>query len=125
VSGTVNGRVLERIVRFGSGWIPWGPAAEDLERSIPRVHEALVDAGRDTDGFQIAGRLPVVKGADGHLDLARTMEGVPALVEAGVTDFRAQLRLLDDQQAATDRLAEVVAAFRSVVSDLGAPPASP
>jgi probable F420-dependent oxidoreductase len=116
VSGTVNERVLERIVRFGSGWIPWGRAAEDLERSIPRVQEALAAAGRDTDGFQIAGRLPVVKGADGHLDLTRTMEAVPALVEAGVTDFRAQLRLLDDQQAATERLAEVVQAFRSVVS---------
>jgi hypothetical protein len=80
------------------------------------VHEALAAAGRDTDGFQIAGRLPVVKSADGHLDLARSMQAVPALVEAGVTDFRAQLRLLDDQQAATDRLSEVVQAFRAVVS---------
>jgi hypothetical protein len=80
------------------------------------VHDALAAAGRDTTGFQVAGRLPVVKAADGHLDLARMMEAVPALVEAGVTDFRAQLRLLDDQQAATDRLAEVVEAFRSAVS---------
>jgi probable F420-dependent oxidoreductase len=114
VSGTVNKRVLERIVRFGSGWIPWGPSAEDLEQSIPRVHEALSAAGRDTAVFQVAGRLPVVKGADGHLDLARTMEGVPALVEAGVTDFRVHLRLPRDQQGATDRLTEVVKAFRAV-----------
>jgi probable F420-dependent oxidoreductase len=114
VSGTVNRRVLDRIVRFGSGWIPWGPSAENLERSIPQVQEALAAAGRDTAGFQVAGRLPTVKGADGHLDLARTMEGVPALIEAGVTDFRAHLRLLDDQQAATERLAEVVQAFRAV-----------
>jgi probable F420-dependent oxidoreductase len=118
VSGTVNKRVLERIVRFGSGWIPWGPSAEHLDQSIPRVHDALAAAGRDTAGFQVAGRLPVVKGADGHLDLARTMDGVPALMEAGVTDFRAQLRLLDDQQAATDRLSEVVEAFRQAA---GAP----
>jgi probable F420-dependent oxidoreductase len=118
VSGTVNTRVLERIVRFGSGWIPWGPAAEDLEGSIPRVHEALLAAGRDIEGFQIAGRLPVVRGADRQVDEAATMAGVPPLVEAGVTDFRAHLRLPDDQQAATDRLADVVARFRAAV---GAP----
>ena len=54
VSGTVNKRVLERIARFGSGWIPWGPAARDLESSIPRVREALTAADRDVDGFQVA-----------------------------------------------------------------------
>ena len=61
VSGTLNERVLERVARFGSGWIPWGPAADDLEASIPRVHEALSAAGRDPDNFQVAGRLPVVE----------------------------------------------------------------
>jgi len=116
VSGTVNKRVLERIVRFGSGWIPWGPAARNIERSIGHVRDALSAAGRDPAGFQVAGVLPVVKGADGHLDLPRTMQGVPALVAAGVTDFRAHVRLLDDRQAATERLAEMVEAFRAVTS---------
>ena len=115
VSGTVNQRVLHRIVRFGSGWIPWGPAARDLESSIAKVHDALLGAGRETAGFQVAGRLPVVKGADGQPDLARTMDGVPGLVAAGVTDFRVSLRLPDDRGAATEQLAEVVQGFRSVV----------
>jgi probable F420-dependent oxidoreductase len=115
VSGTVNKRVLERIARFGSGWIPWGPAARDLESSIPRVREALVAAGRDVEGFQVAGRLPVVKSDDGEVDLARTMERVPAQVEVGVTDFRLSVALPDDRHAATDRLAEVVEAFRAAV----------
>src|SRR5207249_3322800 len=47
VSGTVNKRVLERIVRFGSGWIPWGPAEAEPTTWIPRVHEALAAAGRE------------------------------------------------------------------------------
>jgi alkanesulfonate monooxygenase SsuD/methylene tetrahydromethanopterin reductase-like flavin-dependent oxidoreductase (luciferase family) len=115
VSGTVNKRVLERIARFGSGWIPWGPAARDLESSIARVREALVAAGRDVEGFQVAGRLPVVKGDDGEVDLARTMERVPAQVDVGVTDFRLSVPLPDDRHAATDRLAEVVEAFRAAV----------
>ena len=115
MSGTLNERVLERVARFGSGWIPWGPAANDLEASIPRVHEALSAAGRDPDNFQVAGRLPVVKGADGHLDLAASMDRVPPLVEAGVTDFRANPRLPDDRAAVGGRLHELVSAFRAVV----------
>lgn len=114
VSGTVNKRVLERIVRFGSGWIPWGPAEADPTTWIPRVHEALAAAGRDVAGFQIAGRLPVVTKDDGDIDLERTMDEVPPLVEAGVTDFRTFVRLPREQAAATDRLAGIVASFRAV-----------
>jgi len=115
VSGTVHKRVLERIVRFGSGWIPWGPAARHLEASIPQVRQALAAAGRDTESFQVAGRLPVVKDGGGQVDLARTMDQVPAQVAAGVTDFRVSLPLPDDQRAAADRLTEVAQAFRRVV----------
>ena len=112
VSGTVNKRVLERIVRFGSGWIPWGPAEADPAEWIPRVHEALAAAGRDVNGFAVAGRLPAVVGDDGHLDVARTMDGVPPLVDAGVTDFRALVRIPAERAAATDHLAGLVTAFR-------------
>jgi len=116
VSGTVNDRVLERIVRFGSGWIPWGDAAGNVEQAIPRVYEALAAAGREIDGFQVAGRLPAVKDANGDVDVARTMEQVPAQVAAGVTDFRTYLSLPGDRTAATDRLAELVQAFDAVAT---------
>jgi len=116
VSGTVNKRVLERIARFGSGWIPWGEAEKDPASSIPRVYEALTAAGRDVEGFQIAGRLPVVTTDDGDLDVARTMELVPPLVDAGVTDFRTIIRLPRERTAATERLAGIVGAFREVVA---------
>jgi probable F420-dependent oxidoreductase len=112
VSGTVNPRVLRRIVRFASGWIPWGPSARDLPSSTAAVREALSAAGRDPAELQIAGTLPVVKGPDGGVDLARTMAGVPPLIEIGVTDFRANLRLPADRSEAVDRLAELVSSFR-------------
>ena len=112
VSGTVNKRVLERIVRFGSGWIPWGPAEADPATWIPRVHEALAAAGRDAHDFQVAGRLPLVTDNAGEVDIGRTMERVPPLVEVGVTDFRTIIRLPKDGAAATERLAGIVSAFR-------------
>jgi probable F420-dependent oxidoreductase len=116
VSGTVNKRVLERIVRFGSGWIPWGPAEAEPKEWIPRVQEALTAGGRDVTGFQIAGRLPVAFGDDRDLDVERTMAGLPELVEAGVTDFRTILRLPRDKEAATEHLRAVVDAFREVTA---------
>ncbi len=115
VSGTVNPRVIERLARFGRGWVPWGPAARDVAPSIARVRDGLSAAGRDPAGLQVTGGLPVATGPDGKADLDRIMSGVPALVEAGVTDFRVGLRLPEDNQAAGDYLAEVVSTFRSAV----------
>ena len=116
VSGTVNKRVLERIVRFGSGWIPWGPAEADPATWILRVHEALAAAGRDVTGFQVAGRLPVVTNDDKDIDVERTMDRVTPLVDAGVTDFRTFIRLPADKSACTERLAGIVAAFREATA---------
>jgi probable F420-dependent oxidoreductase len=112
VSGTVNPRVLSRIARFGSGWIPWGPSAADLATSIPQVREAVAAAGRDPSTLGIVGNLPLVRDDDRRVDLARTMAGVPALVELGVTDVRVNLSVPDGADAALDYLSEVVAAFR-------------
>ena len=115
VSGTLNDRVIDRLVRFGDGWIPWGPDAKDPVAGIARLREALARAGRDASGFQVQGRLPVVKGPDGSMDLARTMEGVPALAEAGITDFRAPVSITLKPSVTSDYLAEMVAAFRQAV----------
>jgi probable F420-dependent oxidoreductase len=113
VSGTINPRVVRRVARFGSGWIPWGPAAADPVTGIAEMHERLAEAGRDPEGLQVTGTLKLVKGDDGALDLDRTMEVVPALAEAGLTDLRIQFRLLDGSSAAVDELSAIVTAFRA------------
>jgi probable F420-dependent oxidoreductase len=113
VSGTLNRRVLERIVRFGSGWIPWGPDAVDVTGGIRRVKAALEAAGRDSSGFQVQGGLRMRKDAHGELDLAATMGAVGELVEAGVTDFRVSAAVPDGFEPALDFLSELVDAFRA------------
>ncbi len=115
VGGTLNKQVLNRIARYGSGWIPWGPDARDPVAGLGQVHDALSAADRDPSGFQVAGSLPVVKSADRTIDLEATMDRVPPLVEAGITDFRAALRIPDDPDAATDYLSQLVRAFRKAV----------
>ncbi|MBW2241932.1 MAG: TIGR03619 family F420-dependent LLM class oxidoreductase [Deltaproteobacteria bacterium] len=115
VSGRMSARLLRRIVRFGSGWIPWGDDAKDPTSAVAGIREALEAAGRKPHGFQVAGTLPVVRAADTSLDLERTMERVPALVEAGITDFRVHLPIPADPGAAVDYLSNWVSGFRKAV----------
>jgi probable F420-dependent oxidoreductase len=113
VSGGVNLRVVRRLARFGSGWIPWGEAAADVESGIARMKEALERIGYDPTSLPVVGLLPTVAGPDDHPDIDRTMAAVPPLVAAGVTDVRLHLRPLQDPDENTAHVAAVVAAFRA------------
>lgn len=109
VSGTLNARVVRRLARFGAGWIPWGDDAADPFGSIPRMKQALADAGRtDTDALQVAGTLRFVRDGDGEIDPTATAEAAGPLVEAGVTDFRCYFRA----RSGLEEVAAVVEAFR-------------
>ncbi len=112
ISGTLNKNVLRRIARFGSGWIPWGPDARNPVEGLGRIREVLAEAGRDPAGFQVSSYLPVRQGSDGAIDLEATMSAVGPMVEAGITDMRATLRLPEEQAACTDLLSPLVEAFR-------------
>jgi probable F420-dependent oxidoreductase len=117
VSGRVNPAVARRLARFGAGWIPWGDDAVDVVGSIARMREAVAIAAEaagvecDPADLGVAGQLPEVRAEDRGLDVTATMAGVGALVEAGVTDFRASLRIPDDPAQAEDHLGRVVEAF--------------
>jgi probable F420-dependent oxidoreductase len=115
VSGTMNPRVLRRLVRFGSGWIPWGPDQSDPTRGVAKIRRALTEAGRDPIGFQVRGGLPIINDSEGNPDFARTVEIVPSLVDGGITDFHARPTIPENLGAATDYLAALVSAFRQSV----------
>lgn len=115
ISGTLNPNVLQRIIRFGSGWIPWGPDAMDPVAGLARIREELEAAGRDPKDFAVTSYLPIVQHEAGGLDLDATMAAVPAMVDAGITDLRATLDLPREFQAATDFLSPLVEAFRKTV----------
>jgi probable F420-dependent oxidoreductase len=119
VSGTVHERVARRIARFGSGWIPWGAAAADPAAGIREMRALLDGIGHDWRGLQVVGNLRTVKTDDGGVDLARTMDAVPALVEAGVTDVRAGIPAAGGagEQAALDAASAFVEAFRAAVGN--------
>ena len=112
VSGTVQPRSMQRLARFGDGWIPWGDDAARLPDSIARMRAAVRDAGRDPSAVGVVGTLPTVLDADGAIDLGATMAVVPSLVEVGVTDFRSNARFGSNGERLTDEIGRLVEAFR-------------
>lgn len=113
VSGTVNPRSMDRLARYGSGWIPWGDDAADIEAGIARMRAAVAERERDPEGLGVVGTLRAVKRENGDLDPEATMEPVAKLHSAGVSDFRIALKPPRGEPAAADYLGQVVAAFRS------------
>jgi probable F420-dependent oxidoreductase len=115
-SGTVNARSMERLATYGSGWIPWGDDAADIEGGIDRMRKAVTDFGRDPSGLGVVGNLRAVRDDAGKLDLAKTMEPVAGPAAAGVTDFRIVLLPPSGNEAASEYFHEVVTAFRGASS---------
>jgi len=115
-SGTFRDSTVSRLAKYGPRWIPWGQDARNLKESLPRLKEALSKAGGDTENLQVNGSLPIVKDANGLMDIARTMEGARALSEIGVTDFSCPWNpRAKDAAEAEAKLRPVVDAFRSAV----------
>jgi probable F420-dependent oxidoreductase len=127
VSGTVNRAVARRIARFGSGWIPWGPALEDVAGSIAAMKEAVVAQGGDPTDLQVQGASPVVKRRDGSVDAEASVGPVPTLVEAGITDIRFFPALPEKREHIIDVLSPLVSAFRDVTRspEMSAPAMNP
>jgi probable F420-dependent oxidoreductase len=115
VSGTANRRAARRLARFGQGWIPWGPAAEDPATGIREMRRLVEAEGGTFDGLQVVGNLRAVQGSDGHPDLEATMAEVPRFAAAGVTDVRLAMKVPADPAAAEELYARAVEAFREVV----------
>ena len=116
VSGTVNAAVLRRLARFGSGWIPWGRVRERPRRRDPagaRRPRGARARLRRTSGSSATCRWCAA--TTGSPISTRRWTRSPALVDIGVTDFRAGLPIPEGLDAATEYLSTVVDAFRTAV----------
>jgi probable F420-dependent oxidoreductase len=103
-----------RIAALGEGWLPVGVTPfDDLKDGIERIRAAFREAGRDPAELGVRAGVAVATHDDGRLDLARTLEPVPRLAEAGVTLVSLALgRFLRDRGDVAPFLREAAAAFR-------------
>jgi probable F420-dependent oxidoreductase len=118
VSGSFIPAVAERIVRWGSGWIPiMGATNDDLHAGVDALRRGFAEAGRDPDSLHVRGALPVVRNNSKEFDVEATLAGVDALVAAGATDvhlpYQAICRAPDE---ARDVFAALVSGFRTRTS---------
>ncbi len=82
---TLHPRLLERLVRHGSGFHPFGTPTDD---DLSTLHDALRAAGRDPDGFEmVGGTRAVFSGRDDVADLDTAMAGFGEQFERGFTTF--------------------------------------
>ncbi len=92
VAGSLTDKNLERIVRWGDGWIPiMGASGDDIVADIRRLREAFVAAGRDPARLRIQTSLPLTRGGAG-IDLDASIESGVPLAAAGVTAFNVPLQ---------------------------------
>jgi alkanesulfonate monooxygenase SsuD/methylene tetrahydromethanopterin reductase-like flavin-dependent oxidoreductase (luciferase family) len=80
-SGTLNERNLRRVVDLGDGWIPiMGATLDDIRDGAARLR-AAVDRP-----LEVQAPAKPVRVGDGPPDASATMEAVPGLAAAGVTN---------------------------------------
>ena len=88
--GKFTPRQIRRVVQLGDGWMPYGglrmTVAQKAE-AIATLRQRFSDAGRDPNSLEVCDAIGEVDGS-----IERTLEQVPALVEAGVTIIRVHLR---------------------------------
>jgi probable F420-dependent oxidoreductase len=114
VSGTVNKGSMQRLARYGSGWIPWGRDALDVEQGVIGMRAFVERFGRDPSELGVVGTLRSQRDPDPGV--REVMAAAPRLRDAGVTDFRIALEVPRGASAATEYLSEVVAAFRAALA---------
>jgi probable F420-dependent oxidoreductase len=109
VAGTLHGRNLARLVDHGDAWIPiMGETTAGIADGVKRIRAAWGSAGRDPEQLQVRGPATIVAG-----DVAATMESVPELCGAGVTDVHVPLRAFARKLADAPKvMEELVARFR-------------
>ena len=85
-------------------------SAHPNETRTPRYYAALET--RDSAALAVVGTLPLRSRKDRSIDLGATMDRVPLLVDAGVTDYQVHVRAPDSEAGAHDLYSEIVTAFR-------------
>jgi len=93
-AGTFTPTSLSRMARWASGWIPiMGESIDGVREGARTVKEAMAARGRDPEQLRVQGPLPLMRNDDGSFDLAKSMEHVPALVDAGATAIHLPLHM--------------------------------
>lgn len=119
IGGRPVAAAARRLARHGDGWVPWGADPDNYASLVAQMRELVESEGRDFATVQLSFALPTHLTDERRLDLPRMFEPVPALVAAGVHDFRVMPRLAVGIEPAREQLAELVEAFGTITGRTG------
>jgi alkanesulfonate monooxygenase SsuD/methylene tetrahydromethanopterin reductase-like flavin-dependent oxidoreductase (luciferase family) len=118
-TGKYTPRLVRRVVTLGDGWMPYSVYGMPLEQkagAIRELRQRFSESGRDPDSLEIGDVLPPVEGS-----LTRSLEQLPAILEAGVTTVRVPLRrLVTSPEQVPAVLDAAVTRFREVTRNMQA-----
>jgi len=82
-----NDKNIERMGRFGLGWMPMAEAGfiENMKEPIQKLHASYKNAGRDVADLEVATFIRFFFDDNGMPDLDRSLDLVPQYKEIGVT----------------------------------------
>jgi probable F420-dependent oxidoreductase len=82
---TVHGKVLERLVRYGSGFHPLGRVTVE---DVAALRAGLAESGRSMDDFELVGGTRVEFPSDNSVaPLPQALEEIPRQLDLGFTTF--------------------------------------
>jgi probable F420-dependent oxidoreductase len=109
-SGTLNDRQLRRVVDLGDGWIPiMGASLDDIRDGATQLRASTERP------LEVQAPAKPVRVGDGPADASATMEGVPDLLAAGVTNVYVNIASFASSPADAPKAMQSLAdAFRAV-----------
>jgi len=113
---SLHPRLIRRLVRYGSGFNPLGPADDE---GLARLAAAMSAAGRELRELEfVGGTRAVFDGPDTVADLDQALAGIPGQLARGFTTFCVKPSQFIDETA---RIGEFCRALVSRVSALANP----
>jgi probable F420-dependent oxidoreductase len=114
--GQFTPKLIRRVTTLGDGWLLYGGLGLSLEqkkKAIATLKEHCAAAGRPPDTLELCDEVRPIESS-----VERTVEQIPALVEAGVTNVRMHLRRFskspDDVLDALEEIVRRVEPFRAL-----------
>ncbi|SNS89663.1 probable F420-dependent oxidoreductase, Rv2161c family [Sphingomonas laterariae] len=106
-------RNVARIADHADGWLPIQADVPSIAEGIVKLRAAFVERGRDPKSLMVRAVPRAVKGADGRLDVDRTLDNAHAMVEAGVTEIELFPLHFTKDRAGAEALATKLATFKA------------
>lgn len=103
----------KRIAELGDGWIPIKRDPQWIKAGVEKLKQAFIDAGRHPDELIVRAQCPVAFDENGLGILEKSLDHIPEMLEAGVTDFEFMACVFVHQAEKMDEFLSTIAEIKT------------